>query len=105
MGFNTLSRQHFEVQTWRSLGSAACGISLLVRNLSDVNPVHVRGGPEEDTMDAATAILEKGEQRHLLDGDEIVLNFEQEHMFWLIFRDMTSSTALSQAEDLQPVGV
>jgi len=87
--FNTLSRQHFEVQTWRSGG----GVSFLVRNLSDVNPVHVRSGAEE-TAAEPPAVLECSEQRHLLDGDEIVLNFEQEHTFWLIFRDLTASTSI-----------
>lgn len=91
--FNALSRQHFEVQTWRSTGGAVgvAPFSFLVRNLSDVNPVHVRAGPQETTEDPP-ALLQRGEQRHLLDGDEIVLNIGQEHTFWLIFRDLTAST-------------
>lgn len=89
--FNTLSRQHFEMQVWRGIGVAA-GCSFLVRNLSDVNPVHVRSGPQE-TADEPAVVLERGEQRHLLDGDEIVLNFDQQHTFWLIFRDLTRATA------------
>jgi hypothetical protein len=97
--FNTLSRQHFEVQTWRSASKegsySEASFSFLVRNLSDVNPVHVRSGPEETTED--TSMLEKGEQRHLLDGDEIVLNLNQEHTFWLIFRDLTKSTSIGNS--------
>jgi len=89
--FNTLSRQHFEVQTWRC--TSASRFSFLVRNLSDVNPVHVRGGPEETTEDPPS-MLDKNEQRHLLDGDEIVMNLNQEHTFWLIFRDLTASTSI-----------
>lgn len=90
--FNTLSRQHFEVQTWRNV-SREVPFSFLVRNLSDVNPIHVRGGPEETTEDPPV-MLAKGEQRHLLDGDEILLNIDQEHTFWIIFCDLTKSTQL-----------
>lgn len=94
--FNTLSRQHFEVQTWRSVSSnSEASFSFLVRNLSDVNPIHVRGGPE-DTLEEINSSLAKGEQRHLLDGDEIVLNLDQENTFWLIFRDLTKSTAIER---------
>jgi hypothetical protein len=98
--FNTLSRQHFEVQTWRSQGSGVV-FSFLVRNLSDVNPVHVRSGPQE-TADEPPTLLNHSEQRHLLDGDEIVLNIGQEHAFWLIFRDLTASTYVSH--DLPLIG-
>jgi len=94
--FNTLSRQHFEVQTWRSISKEA-PFSFLVRNLSDVNPIHVRGGPEE-TTEEPPVMLSKGEQRHLLDGDEILLNLDQDHTFWLIFRDLTKSTQLEYAD-------
>jgi len=90
----TLSRQHFEVQTWRSVSSSSeASFSFLVRNLSDVNPIHVRGGPEE-TTEEPPSMLAKGEQHHLLDGDEIVLNLNQDHTFWLIFRDLTKSTSI-----------
>eukprot|EP00927_Polykrikos_kofoidii_P060953 TRINITY_DN55851_c0_g1_i1.p1 TRINITY_DN55851_c0_g1~~TRINITY_DN55851_c0_g1_i1.p1 ORF type:complete len:787 (+),score=161.80 TRINITY_DN55851_c0_g1_i1:112-2361(+) len=113
--FNTLSRQHFEVQTWRSFPRFQGGydvsasnnvapFSFLVRNLSDVNPVHVRSGPQETAEDPA--FLNRGEQRHLLDGDEIVLNIDQEHTFWLIFRDFTASTCVqnSSFSEEAPVG-
>jgi hypothetical protein len=90
----TLSRQHFEIQTWRSVSSSSeASFSFLVRNLSDVNPIHVRGGPEETTEDPPS-MLAYGEQHHLLDGDEIVLNLNQDHTFWLIFRDLTKSTSI-----------
>jgi len=98
--FNTLSRQHFEIQTWRSPGAVA-PFSFLVRNLSDVNPVHVRSGPEE-TAEDPPSLLQRGEQRHLLDGDEIVLNIDQEHTFWLIFRDLTASTHVAVGLEEHP---
>jgi len=88
--FTALSRQHFEVQTWR--GTCATRFSFLMHHLSDVNPLHVRSGPKE-TADAPAALC-KGEQRHLLDGDEIVLNLNRDHTFWLIFRDLTESTSI-----------
>lgn len=90
--FGTLSRQHLEVQTWNS--TARNRFSFVVRNLSDINSVHVRGGPEETTGDGAVT-LAKGEQQHLLNGYEIVLNLNQEHTFWLIFRDLTASTKIA----------
>lgn len=97
----TLSRQHFEVQTWRSVSSSSeASFSFLVRNLSDVNPIHVRGGPEETTEDPPS-LLAKGEQHHLLDGDEIVLNLNQDHTFWLIFRDLTKSTSIVASSPAQ----
>lgn len=96
--FKTLSRQHFEVQTWRSGTSTGAPFSFLVRNLSDVNPIHVRGGPEE-TTEEPPALLARCEQRHLLDGDEIVLNLGQDHTFWLIFRDLTASTHMPASEE------
>lgn len=96
--FNTLSREHFEVQTWRNdhpkdgLQTSAL-FTFLVRNLSDVNPIHVRSCPES-TMEEPASMLALGEQRLLLDGDEIILNFDQEHTFWLTLRDLTNSTSM-----------
>jgi len=89
---STLSRQHFEVQTWRSVSSDGC-FSFLARNLSDVNSVHVLGRTEGAVEEQPMA-LERGEQRHLLDGDRLVLNLGQSHNFWLAFNDLTSSTSL-----------
>lgn len=43
--------------------------------------------------------LQRGEQRHLLDGDRLVLNLGQSHNFWLAFHDLTSSTAVSVLEE------
>merc|ERR1712083_831176 len=76
--FGTLSRQHVEVQTWQSL--ARNRFSFLVRNLSDVNPVHVRSGSDRSS-EVCPITLEKDDQQHLLDGDEIVLNLNQQHTF------------------------
>lgn len=96
--FNTLSREHFEVQTWRNVATkdglhSSETFTFLVRNLSDVNPIHVRGCPES-TMGEPSSLLARGEQRLLLDGDEIILNFDQEHTFWLTLRDLSNSTSI-----------
>eukprot|EP00931_Biecheleriopsis_adriatica_P100937 TRINITY_DN7616_c0_g2_i1.p1 TRINITY_DN7616_c0_g2~~TRINITY_DN7616_c0_g2_i1.p1 ORF type:complete len:1134 (+),score=179.38 TRINITY_DN7616_c0_g2_i1:183-3584(+) len=90
----TLSRQHLEVQTWRSTKGEG-RFSFLARNLSDVNSVHVMGGQEgsEEPM-----LLSRGEQRHLLDGDRLVLNLGQLHTFWLCFHDLTASTSITPDE-------
>eukprot|EP00435_Cladocopium_sp_Y103_P058363 s120_g20.t1 len=79
---STLSRQHIEVQTWRA-GDGR--FSFVARNLSEVNPVHVVAN-----MEACEACaLAKGEQRHLFDGDRLVLNLGQAHAFWMTFTDLT----------------
>lgn len=39
-------------------------------------------------------MLARGEQRLLLDGDEIILNFDQEHTFWLTLKDLSNSTSI-----------
>eukprot|EP00931_Biecheleriopsis_adriatica_P100936 TRINITY_DN7616_c0_g1_i1.p1 TRINITY_DN7616_c0_g1~~TRINITY_DN7616_c0_g1_i1.p1 ORF type:complete len:1152 (+),score=149.59 TRINITY_DN7616_c0_g1_i1:139-3594(+) len=93
---STLSRQHLEVQTWRSAKGEG-RFSFLARNLSDVNSVHVLGGQEgaEEPM-----LLSRGEQRHLLDGDRLVLNLGQLHTFWLAFHDLTASTSIMPEEFL-----
>jgi len=104
--FNTLSRQHFEVQTWRTsmpsegLPRGRVAFSFLVRNLSDINPIYVQSGPEGPVVfDPSASTLAKGEQRHLLDGDKIVMNINQDHTFWLIFRDLTKSTSLIERDE------
>jgi len=79
---STLSRQHVEVQTWRA-GDGR--FSFVARNLSDVNPVHVIANIEA----CEPCVLAKGEQRHLLDGDRLVLNLGQAHAFWMTFTDLT----------------
>eukprot|EP00930_Biecheleria_cincta_P024073 TRINITY_DN17278_c0_g1_i1.p1 TRINITY_DN17278_c0_g1~~TRINITY_DN17278_c0_g1_i1.p1 ORF type:complete len:1054 (-),score=116.24 TRINITY_DN17278_c0_g1_i1:115-3276(-) len=89
---STLSRQHLEMQTWHTSDSDA-RFSFLVCNLSDVNSVHVIGCQE--ALHATTpTVLTKGEQRHILDGDQLILNYGQSHKFWLAFHDLTSSTSM-----------
>lgn len=98
--FNTLSRQHFEIQTWRGVPAdgASSGIfSFLARNLSETNQVHVSSGPADGVEDA-TSKLAKNEQRHLLDGDWISLNLNQDHAFHMVFRDLTKSTSIAPAK-------
>ncbi|CAE8708110.1 unnamed protein product, partial [Polarella glacialis] len=90
--FSTLSRQHLEVQTWRS-ASGSARFSFLVRNLSDVNFVHVLGGKGEANEEQPVA-LTRSEQRHLLDGDCLMMNIGQSHNFWLAFSDLTASTSM-----------
>lgn len=79
---STLSRQHIEVQTWRA-GDGR--FSFVARNLSEVNPVHVVANMEA----CEPCALAKGEQRHLFDGDRLVLNLGQAHAFWMTFTDLT----------------
>lgn len=103
--FDTLSRQHLEVQTW-SVGSFG-RYSFRVRNLSDVNHVHLRS---KGMVDEPPAALACGEQEHLLDGDELILNLCQDTTFSLVFRDVTASTPVSpfpvslQADHLSNTG-
>jgi hypothetical protein len=97
--FNTLSRQHFEIQTWRGVpadGAATGLFSFLARNLSETNQVHVSSGPPDGVEDA-TSKLAKFEQKHLLDGDWISLNLNQDHAFHMVFRDLTKSTSIAPA--------
>lgn len=89
---STLSRQHLQVQTWHNSGSDT-RFSFLVCNLSDVNSVHVIGC-QESLHATAPMVLTKGEQRHILDGDQLVLNYGQSHKFWLTFNDLTASTSV-----------
>lgn len=85
--FYTLSRQHFEVETWCNDEEGGGSYSFLIRNLSDVNTIHVRRVGEASREPLVA--LAKGKQGHLLDRDEVVLNLEQEHVFWLTFHDLT----------------
>lgn len=73
-----ISREHFEIQTWKSDSE----YSFLVRNLSDDNPIRIQG----NTFSVALAFDEK---RHLLDGDRIIMNKGQDHHFWFTFNDLT----------------
>ncbi|CAK9098853.1 Hypothetical protein SCF082_LOCUS46313 [Durusdinium trenchii] len=83
---STLSRQHLQVQTWRA-GDGR--FSFVARNLSEVNPVHVVANMEA----CEPCVLAKGEQRHLLDGDRLVLNLGQAHAFWMTLTDLTLRVA------------
>lgn len=92
--FDTMSRQHFEIQTWRNDSK----YSFVVRNLSDVNPIRIQGGGGGKDDDVSLA-FGRDEQRHLLDGDRIIMNWGQEHVFWFSFNDLTRSTRLSMDGD------
>merc|ERR1719387_2162807 len=94
--FNTLSRQHFEIQTWRGVpadGAPTGVFSFLVRNLSVTNQVNVSSGPPDGIEDAMSK-LAQFDHKHLLDGDWISLNLNQDHAFHLVFRDLTKSTSM-----------
>ncbi|CAE7553140.1 ALKBH3 [Symbiodinium sp. CCMP2592] len=95
---STLSRQHIEVQAWRAPGDGS--FSFLARNLSDVNPVHVIANVE--AAEQQPRVLTKGEQRHLLDGDRLVLNLGQAHTFWLAFCDQTSNAQAASSRAAEP---
>ncbi|CAJ1327194.1 unnamed protein product [Effrenium voratum] len=82
---STLSRQHVEVQTWCAQGGR---FSFVARNLSEINPVHVIANLEGTALEQPRA-LAKGEQRHLLHGDRLVMNLGQAHTFWMTFSDLT----------------
>lgn len=86
--FNTLSRQHLEVQTWRAAGDR---FSFLVRSLSDVSPIRVR------IAGVHTADLTRGEQQQLTHGDEIVMNFDTACTFWLVFHNLKAGAPESLA--------
>lgn len=93
--FDTMSRQHFEIQTWRSDSVH----SFVVRNLSDVNPIRIQGCAASPAEHDVSLAMARDEQRHLLDGDRIIMNWGQATVFWLTFTDYTRSTLLSFDED------
>jgi len=91
--FNTLSRQHLEIETLDSQDGTE-GPSLhisSVRNLSDSNPIRVCPDLEDATIDES-APLERNERRSLRHGDRIVVNPSQENMLWLWFQEIRPDT-------------
>ncbi|CAJ1449697.1 unnamed protein product, partial [Effrenium voratum] len=54
----------------------------------EINPVHVIANLEGTALEQPRA-LAKGEQRHLLHGDRLVMNLGQAHTFWMTFSDLT----------------
>jgi len=87
--YNSLSRQHLQIEVRGDVLEGSDDVQFCVRNLSDLNPIRVCARVE-DGFDAYPP-LAKGELRDISHGDTIVANPSKDHMLWLVFEHLSSS--------------
>lgn len=95
--FNTLSREHLEVEVREERHAGANVVH--VRSRNEVNPIRVCSCPEA-IVDAPACRI--GEWTRLRDGNLIVMNSTRTNGFWLMFTDLRAEMRPAPAHCAAP---